>query len=375
VIPLPKGEEDWYGNENWKGRLSTKKKVMEINKDTHREDGEAVGAEEDQAAEKQWDHIKNADGQAGRIDDNGNQSTRAIDEQWSEQSLADETWDVEGESYATGNEEWPSKQQHRDEDDVETKPVPGIIHTIGVYLTENYTRLAQHEIIPTPNSNAFDFILLVTLATDTMLRKCAKDVLYQVNCARKAQQDDNKDRNLSSDEGNNHTQPEDVELPQSIPTNIDVSAPEQPDSSFAEPSSVVRSKARISGDGDWLLIDLSSIVIHFMTPESKAFWNLKELWGKGGDRYFREEIARLAEETTPILRNGRPYTAPMARDPADPFMAVKEREAYGQLARRDQKDTRTERNRKVLRRAKGFALDAVPVWQSEELKLIKSMQR
>jgi ribosome-associated protein len=31
-------------------------------------------------------------------------------------------------------------------------------------------------------------------------------------------------------------------------------------------------------DGDWVLVDLGDIIIHIMTPTTRAYYNLEELW-------------------------------------------------------------------------------------------------
>lgn len=36
-------------------------------------------------------------------------------------------------------------------------------------------------------------------------------------------------------------------------------------------------------DGEWVLVDLDDIIIHIMTPATRTYYNLEQLWGgKGG---------------------------------------------------------------------------------------------
>ena len=33
-------------------------------------------------------------------------------------------------------------------------------------------------------------------------------------------------------------------------------------------------------EGDWILVDIGNIIVHIMTPTTRAYFNLEELWSK-----------------------------------------------------------------------------------------------
>lgn len=44
--------------------------------------------------------------------------------------------------------------------------------------------------------------------------------------------------------------------------------------------------ARTEGytDGNWILLDLGSVVVHVFTPDQRAFYNLERLWADAAER-------------------------------------------------------------------------------------------
>ncbi|PZR57932.1 MAG: ribosome silencing factor [Candidatus Meridianibacter frigidus] len=44
--------------------------------------------------------------------------------------------------------------------------------------------------------------------------------------------------------------------------------------------------ARVEGyaDGNWILLDAGSVIVHVFTPEQRQFYNLERLWGSHDER-------------------------------------------------------------------------------------------
>lgn len=48
------------------------------------------------------------------------------------------------------------------------------------------------------------------------------------------------------------------------------------------------------GSGEWVLVDLDEVIVHVMTPTSRAYYNLEQLWGADGKHITPDTIKPTA---------------------------------------------------------------------------------
>lgn len=48
------------------------------------------------------------------------------------------------------------------------------------------------------------------------------------------------------------------------------------------------------GSGEWVLVDLDDVIVHVMTPTSRAYYNLEQLWGGDGKHATPDTIKPTA---------------------------------------------------------------------------------
>lgn len=50
------------------------------------------------------------------------------------------------------------------------------------------------------------------------------------------------------------------------------------------------------GSGEWVLVDLDDVIVHVMTPTSRAYYNLEQLWGDDSKHITQDTIDTIDPE-------------------------------------------------------------------------------